>query len=91
MQVTQNREVQTFQTLGPFTAQVPIGPVHTKITFSDGTEISKYGKTTYWVCLVFQENGFAKEEAIQEEDLLNYLPELAAEELIYNMDIFIQL
>lgn len=91
MQVTQTQNTETIRTVGSeFTAQIPMGPVHTKVVFSDGTTISKYGKTNFWVCIKIV-NGWATEDAIATEDLLTYLPTSAAEELIYNMDQFVQL
>ncbi len=92
MKVTQNRETQRIYTIGnKFSTQIPVGPVYTKIVFSDGTIISKYGNTNYWTCVMLDIYGLAREEAIQVENLLTYLPESAAEELIYNMDTFIRL
>jgi hypothetical protein len=68
---------------------VVAGPVHISVQFSDGTIISKYGNTNYWVCITGTE--FLVKEAVSTEDLFMYLPKVAAEELIYNIDQIIKL
>lgn len=91
MEIKVERNVETIHTIdSQFTAQIPVGPVETTVTFSDGTRIMKYGETNHWFCS-FDVNGVGVEVMVTAEELLDSLPEIAAEELIFNMDTFVQL
>jgi len=91
MDIIQTRQTETIRTIGSqFTAQMPVGPVETTVTFSDGTRIMKYGETNHWFCN-FDVNGVRVEVMVTAEELLDNLPKIAAEELIFNMNTFVQL